>query len=180
MYISMVAVDATDSYEQHQAIWQLFPNAVERKRDHLFRVEGERDGRQLVLLQSSSEPVSCEQATVLQSKPYMLNITNGERFKFKIVANPTKKSSKTKKVVEIKDEGGQVAWLQRKLQGSNVVVTAMESKLVHSRKSHTARYVTFEGVLQVLDADCIYSSVVLGVGRKKHAGAGLLSLARAN
>ena len=61
-----------------------------------------------------------------------------------------------------------------------MVVTAMESKLVHSRKSHTARFVTFEGVLQVLDADCIYSAVVMGIGRKKHAGAGLLSLARAS
>ncbi|MFT5810463.1 MAG: CRISPR system Cascade subunit CasE [Rubritalea sp.] len=180
MYISMVAIDATDSYEQHQAIWHLFPNAEERKRDHLFRVEGERDGRQLILLQSSSEPISCEHATVLQSKPYVLNITNGESYKFKLVANPTRIISKTKKVIEIKDEGEQVAWLQRKLQGSNVVVTAIESKLVQSRKSHTARFVTFEGVLQVLDADSIYSVAIMGIGRKKHAGAGLLSLARAN
>ncbi|MBB1469656.1 type I-E CRISPR-associated protein Cas6/Cse3/CasE [Pseudoalteromonas sp. SG41-5] len=39
MYISIVALKATDSYEQHQAIWSLFPNTPERRRDHLFRVE---------------------------------------------------------------------------------------------------------------------------------------------
>jgi CRISPR system Cascade subunit CasE len=180
MYISLVAIDVTDTYEQHQAIWGLFPDTPERKRDHLFRIEGERDGKQLAMLQSSSAPQSSAQATVLQSKPYTLCLTNGERFKFKVVANPTKRISKTKKVVELQDEGEQVAWLQRKLQGSNVTVTAMESRLVRNRKSHTTRFVTFEGVLQVLDADSIYSTAMMGIGRKKHAGAGLLSLARAN
>jgi CRISPR system Cascade subunit CasE len=181
MYISLVTMGASDSYEQHQAIWSLFPGAPERKRDHLFRVEGDsQNGRLVVLLQSSSKPKSCELAKVLQSKPFQPEINEGEYYKFKLLANPTKCLSDGKKVVEIKDEPEQVQWLQRKLSGANVTVTAMESKLVSSRKALMSRFVCFEGILHVTKADQIYSALVMGVGRKKHAGAGLLSLAKVN
>ncbi len=179
MYISLVGLKDTDSYDQHQAIWSLFPNTPDRKRDHLFRIEGEKNGQQVALLQSSSVPKSSDLARVLQTKAFDLNISNGECFKFKLVAYPAKRLSKERRVVEIKDESEQIEWLQRKLVGANVTVTSIDSKLVASRNSFNARYVTYEGVLQITNSAEIYSTVVMGVGRKKHAGAGLLSLARA-
>ena len=178
MYISLVALKSTDSYEQHQAIWSLFTDTPDRKRDHLFRIESHKKDQIVALLQSSTEPKSSDQSEVLQSKPFNLKLTEGDYYKFKLVANPTKRLSKERNVIEIKDEADQVQWLQRKLEGANVTVTAMESTLVDSRKSFKARFVTFEGVLQITDADKIYRAVVMGIGRKKHAGAGLLSLAR--
>jgi CRISPR system Cascade subunit CasE len=180
MYISKVALNTRDTYEQHQAIWSLFPNTPDRKRDHLFRVEDERNGQMLVLLQSSSQPQSSEQAQVLQSKALTIQLNNDDYYKFKLLANPTKCLSKGKKVIEIKDEAEQVVWLQRKLSGANVTVTALESKLVQSKKSFYSRFVCFEGVMQVTNAEQIYSALVMGIGRKKHAGAGLLSLAKAS
>lgn len=179
MYISMVELKSTDTYEQHQAIWSLFPDTPERKRDHLFRVETvSPKGHVMVLLQSSSAPKSCEQAKVLQSKNFNPQLNNEDFYKFKLLAVPTKCLSQGKKVVEIHNENEQVEWLQRKLKGANVNVTAMESTLVKSRKSFNSRFVCFEGVLQVIDAEQIYQALVMGVGRKKHAGAGLLSLAK--
>jgi CRISPR system Cascade subunit CasE len=68
--------------------------------------------------------------------------------------------------------------LQRKLSGANVTVTSMEDKLVRSQKSFNSRFVFFEGILQVSDCKQIERVLVMGIGRKKHAGAGLLSLAR--
>ncbi|WP_041396070.1 type I-E CRISPR-associated protein Cas6/Cse3/CasE [Photobacterium profundum] len=181
MYISMVALSVIDTYEQHQAIWELFPNSSERKRDHLFRVENiNTSGQVMVLLQSASEPQSNVKATVLQSKLFDPQISQGEYYKFKLLANPTKCLSQGKKVIEIKDENEQIQWLQRKLRGANVTVTALESVLVKSRKSFTSRFVCFEGILQVDKPDQIYSVLVMGIGRKKHAGAGLLSLAKAS
>ncbi len=180
MHISLVTLKSTDSYEQHQAIWSLFPNTPDRKRDHLFRIEGNEKGQLLALLQSSTEPKSSDKAEVLQSKPFNLKLLNGEYFKFKLIASPTKCLSKERKVIEIKDEAEQIQWLQRKLDGANVTVTSIESKLVDNRKSFKSRFVTFEGVLQITDADKMYRAVIMGIGRKKHAGAGLLSLARAS
>ena len=178
MYISKVSLKTSDTYEQHQAIWSLFPNSPERKRDHLFRVEAEKSGQVLLLLQSSSAPISSESATVIESKALNVQLTNGDYYKFKLLANPTKCLCKGKKVIEIKDEAEQVAWLQRKLKGANVTVTALENKLVNSKKTFKSRFVCFEGVMHLTDSEKIYSALIMGIGRKKHAGAGLLSLAK--
>lgn len=178
MYLSQVILNTKDSYEQHQAIWTLFPNVPDRKRDHLFRVESV-DGKSCkVLLQSSTEPKSSIQASVLASKAFITEVAQDGFYKFKLLAYPTKCLSQGKKVIEIKGADEQVQWLQRKLTGANVTVTTMDEQLVHSKKSYTSRFICFEGILQVTDKEQIQRSLVMGIGRKKHAGAGLLSLAR--
>lgn len=178
MYISLVALKTTDSYEQHQAIWSLFPDTPDRKRDHLFRVESKNKGQVVVILQSSTEPKTSDLSEVIQSKPFNLNLSTGEYYKFKLVANPSKRLSKQRNIIEIKDEADQIVWIQRKLEGANVTITSMESNLVQSKKSYMSRFVTFEGILQITDVNKINRAVVMGIGRKKHAGAGLLSLAK--
>jgi CRISPR system Cascade subunit CasE len=178
MYLSQVMLNVHDSYEQHQAIWSLFPNVPERKRDHLFRVEQENKQQVKVLLQSSTAPKTSEQAMVIASKGFNTLISKDGFYKFKLLAYPTKCLSQGKKVLEIKEADEQVQWLQRKLSGANVTVTAMEDKLVRSKKSFNSRFVCFEGILQVTDCEQIERVLTMGIGRKKHAGAGLLSLAR--
>ncbi len=178
MYLSQVMLKVHDSYEQHQAIWSLFPNVPDRQRDHLFRVEDSGQRASKVLLQSSTEPNSSEKAQVVATKEFKPNLAEGAFYKFKLLAYPTKCLSKGKKVIEIKDQDEQVEWLQRKLTGANVTVTSMDDVLVSNKKSFNSRFVSFEGILQVLDAEPIERVLVMGIGRKKHAGAGLLSLAR--
>ena len=178
MYLSQVMLNVHDSYEQLQAIWSLFPDVPERKRDHLFRVEQEDKQQIKILLQSSTEPKTSEQATVLASKEFNAQIAQDGFYKFKLLAYPTKCLSQGKKIREIKEADEQVEWLQRKLSGANVTVTAMEDKLVRSKKSFNSRFVCFEGILQITDCEQIERILVMGIGRKKHAGAGLLSLAR--
>ncbi|TCS39017.1 type I-E CRISPR-associated protein Cas6/Cse3/CasE [Reinekea marinisedimentorum] len=178
MYLSKVVVNHHDTYEQHQAIWKLFPGTPERKRDHLFRVEEQSQNSCKLLLQSSTQPASCDEAEVLITKEFNPQLSEGSFYKFKLVAYPTKCLSAGKKVVEIKEADAQVEWLQRKLEGANVQVTAMDSFLVSSKKTYNSRYVCFEGIIQVLNTQLIEKALVMGIGRKKHAGAGLLSLAR--
>jgi len=178
MYLSQVMLNTHDTYEQHQAIWSLFPNVPDRQRDHLFRVETLDRQSCKVLLQSSTAPQSSEHANVLASKSFVAEIAPDAFYKFKLLAYPTKCLSKGKKVIEIKDADQQVEWLQRKLSGANVTVTAMEEQLVRSKKLYTSRFICFEGILQVTDSEQIQCALVMGIGRKKHAGAGLLSLAR--
>jgi len=178
MYLSKVVVGSHDSYEQHQAIWTLFGGTPGRTRDHLFRVEARDSGQCTLLLQSSTLPESSDDARVLISKEFYPGVSEESHYKFKLVGYPTKCLSQGKKVVEIKDSGEQVEWLQRKLSGANIQVTAMEELMVKSKKIFNSRFVCFEGILQVHDPEQIERALVMGVGRKKHAGAGLLSLAR--
>lgn len=178
MYLSRVVVNSHDAYEQHQAVWKLFPDTPERKRDHLFRAEERKGSRSTLILQSSTLPSSCGSTEVIATKQFSTQLTAETFYKFKLVAYPTKCLSKNKKIIELKESGEQIEWLQRKLAGANVQVTAMDSFLVRSKKSFNSRFVCFEGVLQVLSPVDIERALVMGLGRKKHAGAGLLSLAR--
>ncbi|PHS69652.1 MAG: type I-E CRISPR-associated protein Cas6/Cse3/CasE [Cycloclasticus sp.] len=183
MYMSLIKLPSCNTYEQHQAIWTLFPNTPDRKRDHLFRIESDRDGEATALLQSSTEPKSSDKAKVAQSKPFNTDLKAGGYFKFKLVACPTKRlcrKGESKKLVEIKDEAEQVEWLHRKLDGSNVTVTSMDLKVTKGKQNVPSLFVTFEGILQVIDAEKTQRLLVMGIGRKKHAGAGLLSLSKAN
>ena len=178
MYLSKVVVKSRDTYEQHQAVWKLFPNTPDRKRDHLFRVEEHTSKGCELLLQSATKPTSCEQAQVLMTKEFAPTVALDSSYKFKLLAYPTKCLSKSKKVIELKEPDEQVEWLQRKLTGANVQVTAMDTLLARSKISFNSRFVLFEGILHVLDVAAIEHALVMGIGRKKHAGAGLLSLAR--
>ena len=178
MYLSKVALKAHDTYDQHQAIWSLFPGVPERRRDHLFRIEQSSPDRCMALLQSSTAPQNSELANVIACKTFTPHVSENSFYKFKLVAYPTRRLNQSRKLIEIQNADEQVAWLQRKLSGANVTVTALDSFLVSSKKSFNSRFVCFEGMLQVIEKEPIDRALIMGIGRKKHAGAGLLSLAR--
>ena len=167
MYLSQVMLTQRDSYEQHQAIWSLFAHMPDRKRDHLFRVEQSNKHRNLVLLQSSTQPVSSDQAEVVASKSFSPKVQLNACYKFKLLACPTKRVNKTRKLIEIHNPDEQVQWLQNKLRGANVTVTSMDNFLVSHKKAFNSRFVCFEGVLQVTEPSQIETALVMGVGRKK-------------
>lgn len=178
MFISLIRLKVVNSYQQHQAIWSLFPNRPEGQRDHLFRIESVEGGMAKVLLQSATEPVSNESVTVLQSKGFAVQLKKEGHYRFKITANPTKKVSKSGCLLDLSTEVDQVNWLHRKLEGAQLTVTSVDDQLVSYKDHQFTRLVTFEGVMQVEDVGRVQEYVIKGIGRKKHAGAGLLSLAR--
>jgi len=178
VFISLIQLKAKDSYQQHQAIWSLFPNRPEGIRDHLFRIESAEGDTIKALLQSATEPTTSEVAIVLQSKRFMLQLETAGQYRFKITSNPTKKDSRSGRLLDLVSEEEQVVWLQRKLAGAKVTVKSIDSKLINYHSHQFTRFVTFEGVIQVEDVNRVQEYVVKGIGRKKHAGAGLLSLAR--
>lgn len=180
MFISLIETPFMDAYMLHKALWTLFPGTPDRTRDHLFRAESNQNGRCVILLQSTTQPTSSSEANVLQSKPFNPEIVAGAQYKFKIEALPTKKDSASKKIVELKSQDQRVEWIQRKLDGANVIVTSMSDRVVKNKKAYSSRYVTFEGILHVNNPDNIRNALLMGIGRKKHAGAGMLSLATNN
>lgn len=178
MYMSLISLEAANSYQQHQAIWSLFPKRPDGLRDHLFRIESVERGMAKALLQSATKPVASEGVAVLQTKEFTILLEKQAHYRFKITANPTKKISKSGRLLDLCAEDEQIQWLQRKLEGANVTVTSVDPNLVNYRDHQFTRLVTFEGVMQIEDLVKVQGYVMKGIGRKKHAGAGLLSLAR--
>lgn len=178
MYLSRVLLKVHDCYEQHQSVWSLFPAVPSRRRDHLFRVEKSSSCDVEILLQSSTAPSTSDTAVVIAKKEFNPSLSQGGFYKFKTVCYPTKRLSRSKRIIELDSLDEQVEWLQKKLCGANVTVTSMDNFLVRNSKSFTSRYVCFEGTLQVINTESVERALVLGLGRKKHAGAGLLSLVK--
>lgn len=202
MYLSKVMVHGSicrNPYEIHRALWKLFPEDADAKRDYLFRVE--RPGQQLaeVLMQSSREPVdqNVTETRLVACRDYPLKLDAGQRLRFLLLANPVK---------TINDESGRVnakgevkkcrvpliheeewqTWLERKLTGCADLKSLMVEKRLplNFRKTKEKRVgkiqpVSFQGVLTVQNPSAFRELIATGIGPAKAFGCGLLSLARA-
>jgi CRISPR system Cascade subunit CasE len=170
----------------------------------LFRIERGVRGdqtRTVILVQSELAPnwdYAFQNAPGLvecwQTRPLDWNVATGQRFRFRLLANPTKKQqvegSKSRGVALIGEEL-QKAWLSREGQkhGFSLVEVTFEragfkqgvkhdyklSETAVERKLKLAA-VKFEGVLEVTDAQKFAQALRSGVGSGKAFGCGLLSV----
>jgi CRISPR system Cascade subunit CasE len=151
MFLSKLVLNARDRqarydlarpYEMHRTLMNGYPYArVEHRCDLLFRVETSRFGPPSVLVQTrdapdwSGLPAGYLLGTA-EWKPFDLAVAAGQRLRFRLRANPTKKvgsSSKEERLAGHKKngrrvarlgEGEQVAWLLRKGEGGGFRVPA--------------------------------------------------------
>ncbi|WP_305856480.1 type I-E CRISPR-associated protein Cas6/Cse3/CasE [Balneatrix alpica] len=199
MYLSKVWLDwhwAKDPYQQHRALWQLFPDRAAEKRDFLFRVEDwqSRKGA-AVLMQSALAPATTEVAQVLATKTVAFTIPIGRTLRFKLRANPVKTIKderqrlnrkgevKTCRVPLVQEEQ-QLQWLMRKLAPAARLESAWVSKEqpLYFRKGEMAgkiQPICFEGLLTIEDTAAWQILIQQGIGPGKAMGCGLLSVAPA-
>lgn len=129
-------------------------------------------------------------------------ITEGRRLHFRLRANPTRRISNRDttqderwrgKRVELRREEDQVKWLARKGEQAgfslitirtqpdvnDVHTTGAADHVMGRRDSHRLTFasVTFEGRLQVINADAFRTALWRGIGSGKAFGFGLLSIA---
>ena len=203
--------DLASPYQLHKTLANAFgdaPEGVHRKTHGvLFRVEDVGPGGVPVLVQSTSEPdwrqLEPGYLTRLEGpKPVVLELAEGQRLRFRLVANPVrrvtvegKKHPRRQALVHphAKDgiETGYLDWLDRQLgrQGAEVGQVAdvpfrLDRKVKGNRgtipKGKLPHFgVRFDGVLSVTDADALAVAVREGIGPAKAWGFGLLSLAPA-
>lgn len=184
-----------NAHKFHQRIMQAFPDEAERdspRKDWhiLFRQEPDRD---VVLVQSEIEPDWAKLPTGYLSdfkvKPVNLtadHLAVGRAFRFRLLANPSKRDNTTKKTIGFSRRPDQLAWLERqsdrcgfRLLGVDVMpspnVFGIKQKGTAPVRLTTALY---QGTLEVTDANAFLRVVQQGLGRGKSYGCGLLSLAR--
>ncbi|WP_075182181.1 type I-E CRISPR-associated protein Cas6/Cse3/CasE [Pantoea sp. 1.19] len=199
MFLSRVNVDwrwANDPYQLHRALWQLFPDRPQDKRDFLFRAEkGQASSGMQVLMQSACAPQSVKIASVLATKAVDLRLPSGTPLLFRLRANPIKtikdKRARLNAKGQIKScrvplvgEEACIQWLLRKLGTAAALQSARitaEPTLLFNKKGVMGKIQTvlFEGELQIVDAEAFYLLLTQGIGPAKSLGCGLVSLARA-
>lgn len=118
-------------------------------------------------------------------------VTNGSRWRFKLTANPTKS-------VSVKGKRGtleaitlthlQREWLEKRAEGLGFSLNKDSFDVTQSRwvrfykkgeRTVSILSVSFEGVLEVTDAEVFKRTLSEGVGRAKAYGMGLLTIMRA-
>ena len=192
---------------------------VHSKRGHnsgfLFRIDPYAGGRAVILVQSAFEPdweyAYHNAGYLLAAPPEMKSFdhgfTKGQRFRFCLVANPTRRLSKNSrysngKPVKEKDIGKRVPvpteklfnWLAHKdredskpeRSGFSIDkdFTTVQPGYIYMNKTRDGKgqrlfSVRYEGVLEVTDAGCFHKTIISGIGPGKAFGFGLLSVARA-
>ena len=168
----------------------------------LFRIDSRPPGRKVILVQSAIEPdweYAFRNAQYLlaappQVKKYNPSFEKGQKLRFRLLANPTKKMD-TKSGPDGKRRNGKRVpvnqdglkdWLVRKAEPAGFTVdpsaTAFQTGCVYlnddlQKKGRNLRSARFDGILQVSDPVAFEIAVARGFGSSKGFGFGLMSVA---
>lgn len=188
---------ARDPYQWHKALWSLFPDRPDARREFLFRVEHSAPGQPArLLLLAPWQPQSNHAATVFATREFEPAFTIGQRLRFRLVANPVRcirdeggrvdKAGRPKACrVPIVQEAAQLDWLARKLDGAaaleSVIIAGQAALRFRKKNSGAGKLVPvrYDGVLDVQSTGRLVDCLRSGIGPAKAFGCGLLSLARA-
>ena len=169
----------------------------------LFRVDPQRGGGVALLVQSAAEPdwdyafhnAPCLLAAPPSVRAFEPCFTEEERFRFRLVANPTRKIDTKSGPDERRRNGTRVPlpddrlgqWLAGKSEkaGFSFVEKSLliEPGYIYVNKDRNERgerlrWVRYEGALTVTDPEKLREAIFQGIGPAKAFGFGLLSLAR--
>jgi len=185
-----------DTYDWHQRVWQAFGGREVAPRDFLVRVDRKEEAYRVLILSRSipAKPDWCP-TDCFGTKRIPDSYFAHSRYRFSLLANPTKKlraenadgsRKKNGRRVPLARREELIAWLQRKAKSGGFLVNADSLRTIprgreffhkdgRSHGTHTA--VEFQGELAVADLEQFQATVAAGIGSAKAFGFGLLVLA---
>jgi CRISPR system Cascade subunit CasE len=184
-----------DTYDWHQRVWQAFGGHDGATRDFLVRLDRKEDAYRVLILSRSEPskpdwcPVDCFGAKVIPDAYF-----GHGRYRFSLLANPTKKlrvdnvdgsRKKNGRRVPLVRREDLVAWLARKAANGGFAFDSEALRIVprgreyfHKSGAHGLHSaVEFQGTITVSDASLFRATVAAGIGSAKAFGFGLLVLA---
>jgi CRISPR system Cascade subunit CasE len=196
-------------YHLHKAVWSLFADHPDRRRDFLYRLDWD-SGRPLLWTLSHRPPRPVPDLWDTKTKELRPVLRDGERLRFSLRANPvvTRDGKRHDVVMEAKQrlrtsgllktewpteaqlaqEHG-TAWLVRHAEGrgfavdpGQVLVDSYEVHTFNKPREGKIRLATcdFHGLLTVTDTGAFLHTLHHGVGPAKGFGCGLLLIRRAD
>ncbi len=207
MYLSLLRLnprsrramtEASRPYELHRSLLTAFPDkAAGGPGRVLFRLDTDREtGSMSVLVQSEKKPDWARLngatgfVTECKCKEFEPKLAPEQVLRFRLLANPTKRTSSTGKRQGILNDEDQLDWLRNKgIKGGFKLINAFTVNEGFSKDKMTDRNdakhsvtmlaVRFDGILRVIDPDVFRCTIQDGIGSAKGLGFGLLSIAQA-
>jgi CRISPR system Cascade subunit CasE len=184
-----------DTYDWHQRVWQAFGARDGEARDFLIRVDRKEEAYRVIILSRSvpKKPDWCPSGC-FGTKPIPDDYFQHARYRFSLLANPTKKlrvdnadgtRKKNGRRMPIVKREELLTWLQRKAKsgGFSVDLDSLRTlprgrEFFHKPDAHgTLSAIEFQGELVVHDAAQFRATVAAGLGSAKAFGFGLLTIA---
>jgi CRISPR system Cascade subunit CasE len=183
-----------DSYAWHQRVWEAFPGQPEADRNFLTRLDDTGHDFRLLILspEPPTRPDWCP-SDGWQSKTVADSFFQHKRYRFSLLANPTKKCvvrdaegnrKKNGRRIALSQREDLIAWIERKAGQHGFAIDAATLKTVPrprqqflkkgSSGTHTAT--EFTGMLEVNDAAAFQRAATEGIGSAKAFGFGMLCL----
>lgn len=187
-------------YALHQAVWDLFADGPDRRRDFLYRLE--YLGRMpLVYTVSSRAPSDAKGLWRIESKEYSPKVEKGTKLGFSVRINPTiKRDGKRHDVVmdakykiRANNNNGKVSmqelivdscgkWLEKRAQENGFKTLQFRAdgyqqiRFNKTRDGAPVRYSTVDitGALEVVDEKLFIGMLFNGLGPEKSFGCGLM------
>jgi CRISPR system Cascade subunit CasE len=184
----------TDSYAWHKRAWDCFPDQPDAARDFLTRLDDTGNGFRLLIL-SAAEPAKPDWCPDhgWQSKVVGENFLTHPRYRFSLLANPTRKLAaprdgqgkrRNAKRLPISNREDLLTWLTRKAAQHGFSVTPEEIRtipqprqsFVKEGKAGLHSATEFTGVITVTDPELLRQAFANGIGSAKAFGFGMLCL----
>ena len=184
-----------DNYDWHQRVWQAFGGRDGQTRDFLIRVDRKEEAYRVIILSTSvpSKPDWCP-TDCFGTKVIPDDFFAHPRYRFSLLANPTKKlrvdntngsRKKNGRRVPLTQRVDLIAWLERKAATGGFAINPDSLRTIPRGReyfhkdgathgTHTA--VEFQGELMVADPAQFRATVADGIGSAKAFGFGLLVL----
>jgi CRISPR system Cascade subunit CasE len=206
--------DLGDCNGMHRTLLRCFPAATgPARQEHgvLYRIESVLSAVPQVLVQSRAVPewtlLPAGYLADIEGNPsvksidhFLENVPDQARYRFRLVANPTRDISvpqpdgtKKEMRVELRNEEDWYQWLNRKSgqHGFRVLRHDVRPEVMNAAAAAPGKWtgrkngtlitvapVRFDGILEITDGTRFRETLLSGIGRSRAYGCGLLSVAR--
>ncbi len=189
------ALRITDPYSLHRVVYSLYEDvrsAEEKNASQTSRIlyadqGGDFQSRRILLLADRMPVERVEgQHGQVQSKPIAESFLDHDRYRFKVIVNPTRRDSASRKLLPVKGREAIAAWFceravhswgfrvsREHLQVDRVDVLRFKDKQQHPV---TLAQAHVQGQLEVTDRARFHNSFARGIGRARTFGCGLLQV----
>ena len=204
---SLARISVVRDYLVHQALWQMFSDSPDRRRDFLYRLDSDARRPRIYTL-SVREPAPNGDPWQVETKAFRPALRRGDVLSFALRANPvvTRGGKRHDVVMDAKralqddavprerwpaqaqlvhQHGG--AWLERRAEDLGFALDSATLRVdryqVNRFQKPSGRVVQiatcdFQGVLRVIDPDRLIIAIGKGIGPAKGLGCGLMLIKR--
>ena len=189
------ALRITDAYSLHRVVYSLYEDVrdVKQKKSSkasgiLYADQGGDVQSRKILMLASREPMDAVDGLhgEVRSKPVPEDFLSHEQYQFKVIVNPTRRNSASRKLMAVRGRDDVARWFAERATSSWGFAVSSQYLQVHKievlqfkdkqRRDITIGQAHVQGLLRITDKDQFNKSFTQGIGRARTYGCGLLQI----